>query len=182
MGEARARGGRFWAGPSYRLLCGGALLFGLFLLAPAGMHSQDQDNAPRSGSGNVRVSVVAILATDRDAPVDPRLDCVAKEVRRVHPDLKLKGFRLAKMTCKSVPVGKADCFELVIDQHAAVTVLKSADKDNRVQLKITPPTLGEITYTTCCGKFFPILTRYQTKNGEWLIVAVRVQPCNGKKK
>ena len=173
MGEASmGRAVRF--GPSCRLWCGGGLLFCLFLLAPTGMRSQDKQPS------NVRVSVVAILATQRDEAVDPRLTCIAQEVRRVHPHLKLKGFRLAKMTCKSVAVGAAECFELAMDQQAAVTVMKGPDKDKWVQLKITPPTLGEITYTTCCGKFFPILTRYQTKHGDWLIVAVRVQPCHGR--
>jgi hypothetical protein len=88
---------------------------------------------------------------------------------------------MAKMSCQSVAVGATDDFVLVADQHAAVTVLKAACKHNRVQLKVTPPTLGDITYTTCCGKFFPMVTRYQTKNQEWLIVAVRVQPCKEKK-
>jgi hypothetical protein len=40
--------------------------------------------------------------------------------------------------------------------------------------------MGEVEYTTCCGKFFPIITRYQTKDKERLIIAIRVQPCNKK--
>ena len=134
------------------------------------------------GKGEVRVSVVAILASQSCTEVDPRLACIAKEVQKVHPQLKLKGFRLAKMSCKPVPVRGSETFELVVDQTVAITVLRDADKENKVQLKVTPPTLGEITYRTTCGKFFPIVTGYQTKNGEWLILAVRVQPCQGQKK
>jgi len=129
----------------------------------------------------VNVSVVAILASEQDGKIDPRLEDVAREIQRRHP--QLKSFRMGTITSKKVPVrGEAQSFDLVADQKADITVLKTADKNNRVQLKITPPTLGEITYTTTCGKFFPFVTRYQTSNRESLIIAVRVQPCNGGKK
>lgn len=128
----------------------------------------------------IKVSVVAILASEQQTKIDPRLEGVAKEIQKLHP--QLKGFRLAKMTCKSIPVNTAESFELVGDQSASITILSPADKKDLVRLKITPPTLGEITYKTTCGKFFPIVTRHQTANNESLIVAVRVQPCNGGKK
>jgi len=157
---------------------GAALLAGLLLPVRTGIGCEGKP----LGKDEVRVSVVAILASETCTEVDWRLQCIAKEVQKVHPQLKLKGFRLAKMTCKAVPVRGSETFELAVDQTAAVTVLRAADKENKVQLKVTPPTLGEITYTTTCGKFFPIVTGYQTKNGEWLILAVRVQPCQGHKK
>ena len=47
---------------------------------------------------------------------------------------------------------------------------------------IPPPLVGEITYMTICGKFFPIVTRYQTKDKDRLIIAVMVKPCNGEKR
>jgi hypothetical protein len=148
------------------LLAGAALLRGTVLAA---------DHSPRE----VKVSVVAILASEEAGKVDPRLEDVARAVRERHP--QLKSFRLAKMTCKSVRVGKAEKFDLVADQKAVVTVLKPADKENRNQLKLTPPTGGEITYTIKCDKFFPMVTNYRTAGGEALLIAVRVQPCNGKK-
>jgi hypothetical protein len=126
----------------------------------------------------VRVSVVAILASETNTQIDPRLKNVAAEVRKKYP--QLKGFRLGQMTCKEVAVNAADSFALVADQQATVTLLKPADKDNKVQLKVSPPTLGDITLTMDCGKFFPIMTQYQTANKESLIIAVRVQPCNKK--
>ena len=54
------------------------------------------------------------------------------------------------------------------------------DKDNRVTLKLTPPLMDEIKFTTCCGKFLPVVTRYRPAPGELLVIAVRVQPCTGK--
>jgi len=126
----------------------------------------------------IKVSVVAILATEHDDKIDPKLQGIAEEVRRVNP--RLSGFRLVKMSCKSIKVGGKDTFDLVGDQVAVVTV-EGRDADENVQLKIAPPLLGEITYMTTCGKFLPIVTRYRTANQELLILAVRVQPCPGKK-
>jgi hypothetical protein len=151
------------------LLCAAAL--GLFVLATAA--------APPSAP-SVRVSVVAILASETDDRIDRRLECLASEVRRMNP--KLIGFRYATMTCKSAPVNREDVFDLVGDQKVKLTVEKSADADGRYQVKVTPPEMGEITYDTCCGKFLPILTRYRTdKKNELLIIAIRVQPCHGGK-
>ena len=154
------------------------LLAGLLLVVPVATACQGKP----LGKDEVQVSVVAILASQTCKEIDPRLACVAKEVQKARPDLKLKGFRMARITCKPVPVRGMETFDLVVDQTAAITVLKAADGENKVQLKVLPPTLGEIIYTTTCGKFFPIVTGYQTKNGEWLILAVRVRPCTGQKK
>ncbi len=127
----------------------------------------------------VKVCVVTIVASETDTKIDPRLECIAKEIQKVYP--QYKGFRLAKMTCKSIPVSGSETFAVFADQKATVTVHRNGEKDaGRVQLTITPPTLGEITYTTACGKFFPIMTRYKTKNKEILILAVRCQACNKK--
>ena len=57
----------------------------------------------------------------------------------------------------------------------------SADKMERVRLKVCPPLMGPITYSTPCGKFLPIVTPFRTKNKDLLIIAIRVQPCNGGK-
>lgn len=130
---------------------------------------------PARADDELRISVVAILATDKNDTVDEKVACVAREMKKVDP--KLTGFKLVKMVCKDVDVGKKECFELVDGQKTCVTLEKKADKDDRVCLKIQAPKLGEITYMTTCGKFFPVVTRYRTDKGEVLIVAVRVQPC-----
>lgn len=127
----------------------------------------------------VKVSVVAILASEDSDKIDKRLVCVAREVQKMDP--KLTGFRFATMTCKSVPVGKTDLFDLVADQSVQVTVERGSDKEGRVLLKVTPPFLEEIRYETVCGKFLPIITRYRTaKKNELLILAIRVEPCKGR--
>jgi hypothetical protein len=101
-----------------------------------------------------------------------------KTLKKKHP--KLTGFQLAgKCSCKSLTIGVKENFELIADQTAAVTVEQGADEDNFVQLKVAPPLLGEITYQTICGKFLPIVTPVRMKN-DVVIIAIRVQPCNGK--
>lgn len=134
--------------------------------------------------GAVKVSVISVLATDKNDTIDPKLECLAREVKKVEP--KLTGFRFARGTCKSVAVGARETFELADNQSATVVIDRwtgeGEKKEDRVQLKITPPLLGEITYTSKCGKFLPILTRYRTADNELLILAVRVQPCPGKGK
>ncbi len=128
--------------------------------------------------GKVRVCVAVILATENDAKVDKQLTHIAREVRKMHP--KLTGFHFEKVCCKSLAIGEKDSFELLDDQSAAVTVQRGADKNDTVRLKVRPPKMGEITYSTACGKFLPIVTPYRTKSNDWLIIAVRVQPCHGK--
>jgi hypothetical protein len=126
----------------------------------------------------VRVSVVVILASEGDEKVDKKLECIAREVKKMQP--KLKSFQLAKLSCKSVSVGTTDKFELVDNQLVSITVQRAGDPCNRVRLKVAPPKMGEITYSTPCGKFLPIVTRFRTAKNELLIIAVRVQPCPGK--
>ncbi len=128
----------------------------------------------------VRVSVVVILASSVSDKVDDKLKAIAAEVRRMRPELK--GFTMANLSCKSLSIDVRDDFDLIEGQKAKVMIEKAAaGKMDRIQLKVTPPKMGEITYETPCGKFLPILTPFKTKAGEELIIAIRVQPCNGGK-
>jgi hypothetical protein len=132
-----------------------------------------------AGDGdNIRVSVLAILATDKNGKINPKLECIVKEVQK--HDSKLTGFRIANMTTKSLAIGGKDDFDLCAEQCLHVVVEKKGDEEGRIQMKITPPQMGDITYTTTCGKFFPVMTPYRNKDGELLIIGVRIQPCNGK--
>jgi hypothetical protein len=159
-----------------RHLCAGFVILVLVAAAPPASRERPQ---PEDDKETVQVSVIAILATERDDKIDPKLTCIAREVRKTQK--KLTGFQLAgTMSRKSLTVGAREVFELIGDQKVAVTVKESADEKNRVQVKVAPPKMGEITYDTCCGKFLPIITPVQTKNGDLLIIAVRVQPCHGK--
>ncbi len=131
-----------------------------------------------AGDDNVRVSVVAVLATDKNDKIDPKLECLAKEVQKRDP--KLTGFRIAKMTTKSLALGGKDDFDLCAEQCLHVVVEKKGDEEGRFKMKITPPRMGDITYTTTCGKFFPIMTPFRNKDDELLIIGVRILPCDGK--
>jgi hypothetical protein len=153
-----------------RLLHLSAALTTVLLIAPAVRAVDD-----------VEVTVVAILATSdaKNAKIQPEVAAIAREVQKKYPNLT--GFRLAQMTCQSMTVGRPDTFTLVDKEAAQVTVEHGADKHDRVRLKVQPPQLKEITYTTCCGKFFPIVTPYQTKDKqEQLIIAVMVSTCKEK--
>ena len=132
-----------------------------------------KEPAPR-----VKVTVVEILANDRDDEVDPRLKCVAEEVRKLNP--QLKGFKLMSMASRSLRADEKTEFSLVEGQVAQVVIRQLADEHNKVSLAITPPRQGEIVYRATCGKFLPIVTRFMTRDNERLILAVRVQPCQGK--
>jgi hypothetical protein len=123
----------------------------------------------------IKVTVVAVLATSENKNVDPILQCLAREVQKNHPELT--GFQLGRTHSRDFSVGDKFKFELVNDQVAEVSIHRGPGKEDRVGLTIKPPLAGEITYGCCCGKFFPIITRYQTKTNERLIIAVSVQCC-----
>jgi hypothetical protein len=129
---------------------------------------------------NVKVTVVAILASTQSTEVDPALKCIAAEVRKKNP--RFTGFKMGVTTRQSLKVGEQGTFELVDNQSVKVTILPGSDAHNWVKLRVIPPSLAEIEYQTICGKFFPMCTRYQTKQGQRLLFAICVQPCHGKKK
>jgi hypothetical protein len=134
--------------------------------------------APGHAEERVQVTVLAILATEDNAKVDEQLKCIAQKVQKVEP--KLTGFRLARTSAKSLEVSKVSKFTLVDGLTVGVTVEHGADEKNRVGLTVKPPQIGEISYTSCCGKYFPIVTRYRTADKERLIIAIMVEPCKKK--
>jgi hypothetical protein len=149
--------------------CGGALLV-LILVSAAPPKPGDKET--------VDIALVAILATDRNDKIDPKLSCIAREVRKTHKDLT--GFRMATLTRKSLRIGTQTTFEVTGGQKVGITVKHGADEQNRVEVKVAPPGMGEITYVTCCGKFLPIVTEVRTKDNELLIIAVCIKPCHEK--
>jgi hypothetical protein len=128
----------------------------------------------------VRVTVVAVLATDKDKEVHAQLKELAKEVQKTEPTLT--GFDLGHSSAKSIAVGDKATFTLVDKKTMDVTVNQPKDGENRVSLTINPPGLGEVTYSCTCTKFFPMMTPYRTADGKVLIVAVMAKPCTGGKK
>jgi len=132
----------------------------------------------KADTRRVRVSVVMILASEKDDKVHKKLECIAREVRKMHP--ALKGFRFGDLTAQSLCVGSVGTFELIEGQKANIVVQQAADKMDRICLKVAPPKMGEITYSTPCGKFLPLVTPFRTKAGDLLILAIQVEPCKKK--
>lgn len=130
--------------------------------------------AAQAKPDKVRVIVLAILATDRNNQIDGKLRWIAPAIQKIDP--KLTGFRLAKFAAKSLEVESQAMFPLVDNEQVTVVVEHGADKDHRVGLRVTTTGVGEISYTTACGKCFPIITHYSTKDNDRLIVAVMVWP------
>jgi hypothetical protein len=131
--------------------------------------------AAPSRAEDVQVTIVAITASDRNQNVNPKLKEIASEVKK--RDASLTGYKLERTTSKAVNVGQKESFALVDGATADITVLQKDDSRQRVRLALKAPLVGEITYSTCYDKFFPVVTRYLTTNDrERLIVAVMVKP------
>jgi len=127
-------------------------------------------------AGDVNVTNAAITASSQHQDVNPKLRDLAREVRKNVETSSLTGFRLGQTDSRSLNVGQKESFKLVDDAAADITVLRRYDDRQRVQLEVKVPLIGEITYETCYDKFFPIVTRYLTKNErDRLIVAVMVK-------
>ncbi|MFN4260949.1 MAG: hypothetical protein ACK4RK_16775 [Gemmataceae bacterium] len=139
-----------------------------------------QGDSPPPGDSPVQVCVVAILACERGNDVDPRLTDIAREVKKL--ETQLTSFRMAQRVCKSMPIGKAEHFELIDQEEISVKIRHGVNENNLVGVWVKVPGVGGITYQTKCGKFFPIITRYKTKDKERLIVAIMVRPCPGEEK
>lgn len=123
----------------------------------------------------VQVTVVAILATERNKNVDPELKEIARTVQKSEPTLT--GFRMGRISAKALTVGQPSQFPLVEKEAVSIVVDHGADKNNRVGLTVKPPQLREISYSTNFGKFFPIVTGFQTQEKERLILAIMVEPA-----
>jgi len=129
----------------------------------------------------VKITVAVILANG-DGKVDDRLKCVASEVHKTHP--KLSGFQLGTTTTRPVTLGTAEKFKLADGQEALISVKHCTACPGRFCLEIKSKALvGEMTYSSVCGKYFPLVTGYQTKDhGDQLIIAFKVESCAGKEK
>lgn len=126
---------------------------------------------------NVKFTLLVILASEKPGPSDPSLKAIADEIVKLNPNFK--SFQLKTIKTQSVPPLKETVLDTVDGNKVTFVIKHGADASNKVSLSITAPTLDLIEYKTVCGKFLPIVTRYETKSKERLILAVRVQPCKG---
>ena len=55
-------------------------------------------------------------------------------------------------------------------------MLSREDNEKKVRVTVKTPHAGEVTYRIVGEKYFPIMTTYQDKNKDRLILAVMVKP------
>jgi hypothetical protein len=123
---------------------------------------------------DVRVTVLTVLASNGNAPEDPRLKELAAEVKKREPSLN--SFRVGTTVTKEINVGQKEAIELIEKKASAdVKVLAKDDSKKRVTLEVKPPMGGAFTYQTTYDKYFPYVTR-QIVDGERLIIAIMVKP------
>lgn len=159
-----------------RLLPTFAPLFVLPLLLAPG-RSPAADPPPQE----VRVTVVAILASEGGKDVEEKLRCVADVAQKMNP--KLTGFRVGPSTTKPITLGGSEKFKLVDDQEVTISVKCCTEKPGRYCLDVkSPEVMGGMVYSSVCGKYFPIVTQYKTKKNDQLIIAFKVETCAGKDK
>lgn len=131
-------------------------------------------HGPGLDDSKVKVIVVAILGHNHDETIDEKIQEIARHVQKREPGLT--GFSLKRTELQRIPIGESHTFELV--DEATMDVKVEAEEDGSISLTLYPPeTDGSLTYSCKCGKFFPIITRYETENKERLIVAVMAEPC-----
>jgi hypothetical protein len=136
---------------------------------------------PPAQEESVRVTVAAVFANG-GGKVDEKLKCVAEAVRKTHPELT--GFQVGQSTSLSIALGASEKFKLVDGQEASIAVKRCKECPERFCVEVTSKALvGEMTYTSVCGKYFPLVTGYKTKDkGDQLIILFKVESCPDKDK
>ena len=150
------------------------LILGCYAVAAVALLAAGLGACPEEKT-KVNVTLVVILATEEGNVIDKRLTEFAKEVQEKYPSFK--SFKIKTMMKKSLAPDEKATFKLVDEVTAQVIVKHGADKNNKVSLSVTAPEQGEIVYRTVCGKYLPIVTRYQTQANERLMLAIEVKPC-----
>src|SRR5947209_13879249 len=112
----------------------------------------------RADDKKIKITVVAVLASTTDKKVDQELNELAQQMRKKDPTLT--GFVVERSATSSISIGEKATFEMIDKQFVDVLLREKNPVTNRVSLTMTPPTLGEIAYTVCCGKYFPVCTGY----------------------
>jgi hypothetical protein len=152
-------------------LLGVAGLFAVSDLAAACKCRHDDDE-------KIKVTLVVVVASEKPGPTDKCLQELAELVKKKNP--RLQSFKVQSMSCESVAVNEKTEFKLVDDKKAYIIIKHGANDQNKVKLAVHCPDLvGEVVYRSVCGKFLPIMTNYRTPRDQMVILAIRVQPCNG---
>jgi hypothetical protein len=127
----------------------------------------------------VKVTVVVVLASEKGDKIDKNLKMLATEVQKTHPHLK--SFSCKTQMIRSLKPDEKTSLGCVDAEIVEMIVKHGADKDNRVSLHVKPPMMSAVEYQSVCGKYLPIVTPYKTKkNGDTLILAIKLEPCQKK--
>ena len=128
----------------------------------------------------VKVTVIAILASDKHKEVDKRLTAFAEEVQKKHPSLT--GFRVAHSTTEKLTLGVTKNFPLTDGESLDLTANASQTEAGKITITLKPPKLDQITYNCVCERYFSMATQHFTKDREQLFIAVTGKPCAGPEK
>ena len=149
---------------------GAAILCGTALLSAA---------APvRGEDGEIKVTIVAVLASSRHQNIDPRLKELAVGLKKKNP--KWTGFEVERSACASIKVGGEATVKIMDDFKVTIEIKERNPATGCVSFMIKPDTVSELGYTCCCDKFFPVITRYDTKDKDRLVLAIMAKPCKKK--
>lgn len=129
----------------------------------------------RASAQDVRVTVIAVMASDKSKDVNPKLKDLAREVSNREPGLT--EYQLGNTVSKEISIGQKEVVDLIEKKVSAdVRLIAKDDSKKRVTIEVKPPLVKAITYSTCYDKFFPIITSYRSDSGERLIIAIMVKP------
>ena len=131
----------------------------------------------------VDVTVLAILASEHNKDVHPKLTEFARHVQKKQPSLT--GYKLDRSTGQKLKPGETKKFPLSGTQEVEVTVNKERNENGRITLTIKPPKLDQVTYECACNKYFSMATQHyegKDKDRAQLFIAVMAKPCNLPKK
>ena len=118
----------------------------------------------------IKITVIAVLASSRHENIDKRLKELAPQLKKKNSDWT--GFEVERQSCESIKVGGSATFKLMDDCKVVIEVKERDPKTGCISLVVKADTLGEFAYTCCCEKFVPVITRYDTKNKDRLIIAI----------
>ena len=152
------------------LLRSGLLLTALFLAVPSAVRAEE----------TVKITVIAILASENHKEVDKRLSSFASEVQKKNPSLT--GFRVAQSTTSTLKLGVTQTIPLADGQSVDVTANASQTEKGTITITIKPPKISQITYNCVCERYFSMATQHFTKDKEQLFFAVTGKPCAGPEK
>ena len=136
-----------------------------------------------SPNDEIEVKVLAILASEHNKDVNPKLVEFAKQVQKKEPSLI--GFKLDRTTGEKLKLGETKKFPLAGNETVEVTVNKERNEQGRITLTIKPPKMNQITYECACDKFFSMATDHYEGKGKdktQLFIAIMAKPCGSPKK